>query len=130
MNELEQTLQKILEKSLEIAEQTGEFVIDQAPDLLRQFFLWHTIEAIMGITLAVIILLVGIMTIRLWGSKNDKHSTAKILGRYFNDKNDVKAWVFTIVFITAFLIIVLINIYCLMYILIAPKLYLIEYFIH
>ena len=41
MNELEKQLSKLVEKGIEVAEQTGNFVIEQAPDLLQEFFRWH-----------------------------------------------------------------------------------------
>ena len=38
----EQLLETSLTKCLEVAEKTGQFVMEQAPDLLKQFYLWHT----------------------------------------------------------------------------------------
>ena len=131
MNELEQTLQQILQKSMEIAEQTGEFVINQAPDLLKQFFLWHIVSDILGILLAPIILFIGIKVIGFWGENEEiDYCETKFFNKYYDkDSGVIPAIAILSVLFPAALIIFCINAYDLIYILIAPKLYLIEYFI-
>jgi len=112
MNKLEETLATILEKALNLAEQTGDFVLDQAPDLLKQFFMWHTWESILGIILFLIISLVVHLTIR-WFAKEEDDNFYYIF-EFFQ--------IIPIIFLC-------VNIYQLVFILVAPKLYLIEYFI-
>jgi len=132
MNELEQTLQRILEKSLEVAESTGEFVINQAPDLLRQFFTWHTIAAILGILLSVALMFITIKVVKIWGEKKEtNYCTFKLFGKYYDEDGGlIAAITVLVIFGTMSTIIFCVNFYQLCYILIAPKLYLIDYFVN
>lgn len=113
MNKLEETLSTILEKSLELAERTGEFAIEQAPLLLQEFYAWHTITAVMGIAIAVLLAIV----IHL------------ITKRLVKNTEDEVLWAVEFFQIIP-LLILCVNAYELAFIITAPKLYLIEYFIH
>ena len=57
MNETDKQLAEILKKGLETAEKTGNFIVEQAPDLIRQLLIWKTVEhsiyVIMGISLII-----------------------------------------------------------------------------
>lgn len=57
MNETDKQLAEILRKGLETAEKTGNFIVEQAPDLIRQLLIWKTVEysvyVIIGISLIV-----------------------------------------------------------------------------
>ena len=55
MNNLEEQLAKILEKALSVAEQTGEFAIEQAPLLLQKFYTWHISKNILLMFLGILI---------------------------------------------------------------------------
>ena len=116
MNKLEEQLSIILEKSLSIAEKSGEFIIEQAPLLLQEFYQWQTASHIIGVCLFIfpLILFMYFYKTAEWG--------------YNDGFKEVMAIVFGIIsLITA--IASIINIYYLCFILIAPKLYLIEYFV-
>lgn len=127
---LEQTLSKVIEKSLAIAEQTGEFVIEQAPDLLQQFYMWHTAEALYLMALGTILIISGLLIPRSWGDKEEpKYYDVYYLGRYYEDEAMLPTIAFNAVFITPGFIMFFVNLHSLLYILAAPKLYLIEYFI-
>ena len=143
MNKLEETLQKILEKSIELAEQTGEFVMDQAPLLLQEFYRWHIMQCVLYFILAFIIFFAVKYVSTFFGSKKEFSITydnygrereiksVKMYGRYYNPQDDylVGNLIFKIGSFIPLVIIVFINLYKLLFILIAPKLYLIEYFI-
>jgi len=46
---IEELLKPIIEKALKVAEQSGEFIIEQSPLLLQEFYKWHTTKhAIVG----------------------------------------------------------------------------------
>lgn len=135
MNEkLEGQLAKVIEKSLEIAEKTGEFVIDQAPELLREFYMWHTVSAIIEIILCLFVFYVLKRIGRSISlSENpDSRWYKKIFGRWY--ETDESPFIFySSVGGTAFIIFFVVLIYNtmkLIKILVAPKLYLIEYFIN
>ena len=117
MKELEEQLSLVLKKALNVAEKSGEFVIEQAPLLLQEFYRWHIASHIMGSLFFLLTLIPFI---------------------YFYKKTDWEEYdisfegFMAIVFgcITVITLIVsIINIYQLVFIIVAPKLYLIEYFL-
>ena len=112
MNELEKQLSVILEKAINVAEQTGEFAIEQAPLLLQEFYQWHIASAIFGIITSLVITLLIHLIIRYFVRLED----------------DESIYTFEI-FQSIPLIILITNIYDLIFVLVAPKLYLIDYFI-
>lgn len=120
MNELEKQLAKIVEKSLEVAERTGEFVIEQAPELLQEFYMWHTASYILGIILCVAVLAVISAFVVTIGKKNDWDFREEVV--FFSVVFGVIGGLVSLVFLFT-------NIYNLTFVLIAPKLYLIEYFL-
>ncbi|MEI2422352.1 hypothetical protein V6O07_18880, partial [Arthrospira platensis SPKY2] len=58
-NKTENALNELVKRALEVAEKTGEFVIEQAPHLSREFYAWHTYSSIfwMVVSLVVVFLL-------------------------------------------------------------------------
>ena len=129
MKNIDEMLQKVLEKSIQLAEQTGEFIITQGGELLEQFFLWHTAQHVLGILLALIIGFVGSGLTRFWSCDEDK-GDVKILGRWYEDDGeDIFAWIFICGSWVAATIVFCYHVYYLLFITLAPKLYLIEYFL-
>ena len=53
MKETDQQLAEILKKGLEAAEKTGNFVVEQAPDLIQQLIVWKTCEYIFLILISI-----------------------------------------------------------------------------
>jgi len=144
MNELENQLSKVLKKAIEIAEKSGEFVIDQAPLLLQEFYTWHIIKSILGICIGILVFIL-INTVRNYIGKKqafeyiersiygneEKKASVKKYGRYFEHNSEVDFFrpVLKILSLTILLIVSSFYIFDLVYILAAPKLYLLEYFI-
>lgn len=116
MNEIENQLLVLIKKAMEVAESTGEFVIDQAPLLLQEFYDWRTASHILLSCLFVVPLCFFIYFYR----------TAE--WEYVDSFREVMSIVFGIAS-AVMLILAIINIYQLVFIYTAPKLYLIEYFI-
>ena len=116
-NKLEEQLSKVVEKSIGLAEKTGEFVIEQAPQLLQEFYNWHITESIIYLLLGLFILVLPILfTVKNWKSLYDNNwSEACIIACIFTT--------FSGIWMSIYKLIELIKI------LVAPKLYLIEYFI-
>lgn len=130
--ELEQTLQKILEKSIALAEKTGEFVIDQGSDLLQQFYAWHTAKNIFTVVLGLVLISLSIILLKSTGKKEEFKEfgkpAPKIFGRYYNlDARFLNGFLGgSLTFCGLWLFFT--GIYWIMFITIAPKLYLFEYF--
>lgn len=110
--ELETQLANVLEKSLQLAENTGEFVMEQAPELLRQFYQWNLYAHILGVILAIVIS-IGI------------HIGVKKLVEIEHDNTPYLLQFFQLIPLG----ILSYNVHYIVYISVAPKLYLIDYFI-
>ena len=52
MRKTDEQLAEILKKGLEAAEKTGNFVVEQAPDLIQQLIVWKTCEYILLILIS------------------------------------------------------------------------------
>lgn len=123
----DQVLSKILDKSLKLAEQTGDFVITQAPDVLRQFYIWHTVEYIVMMLLGSVVILIGRYLPHLWQQSKGSY-TSKFFNIYVDDDAGIMVayGVFIIGLISGGFIFIT-NLMDLLYITLAPKLYLIDY---
>jgi hypothetical protein len=119
----EQLLKPIIEKALAVAETTGEFVIEQAPLLLQEFYAWHYALNISWIIINLITIILPFII----------HSKLKYLWDRGDEDNQMLYMIPMIVSgILAFvsLICILFNIFDLLKLMVAPKLYLIEHFKH
>lgn len=123
MNELEKQLANAVEKAMQLAETTGQFVIDQAPDLIQQFYMWH-------ITSSVFFIVLGATVMAGWyflGHKKLYDSEDE--EEFLNRDSAVPLTVGWVVFTFGGLSMIIVNVYNLLFILVAPKIYIIEHFI-
>ena len=44
MSKTDDQLAKILQKGIEVAEKSGQFIIEQAPDLIQQLIIWKSVS--------------------------------------------------------------------------------------
>lgn len=131
----DEVLAEVVKKALTVAEKTGDFVIEQAPLLLQEFYNWHITVSILGILLGICIFLLGRYIPNIWIINNE--SQGNYSSKYFSKytKNDswengiTPAWIIFFTGLLTSIVIISINLYNLLFLLIAPKLYLIEYFI-
>lgn len=130
MNKLETQLSVVLEKALTVAEKTGEFVIEQAPQLLQEFYLWHTSKYILGVVLGIVFLLLARFLSNIWSVKDcgdSKDWTDVVLfGRVGEGVSMIIPF---ILFGIVGIVTLIVNIYNLIFIYVAPKIYLIDYFV-
>lgn len=127
---LENQLEEIVRNAIAITEQTGEFVIEQAPMLLQEFYAWRLTDAIYQILLAVILVIVCLRIPYLWMEKEKGyHFDTKYLNRFGEEGGVIGGYAIAGSGAITGLIIFLVNLHELLFILIAPKIYLIEYFI-
>lgn len=129
MNELEKQLAEVVKKSLEAAETTGQFVLDQAPDLINQFIMWRTAahSFVIFVLLSVVVLLV--FAFQKIGKSTDDGWSTKILGKYHD--NDLVGIYGTLILFSSIICftISMTELFQLLKIIVAPKIYIIEYFI-
>lgn len=71
---LEQAVAAILNKALQAAETAGEFVVEQLPDVARQYVLymgtWHTVRALAFLALLITIVVLYRRLVR-WDMRDD-----------------------------------------------------------
>lgn len=127
--ETDQVLAKILNRSLEVAEKTGNFVIEQAPDVLKEFYAWHTAETIFTILVGLLLFVLGRNIPKLWMKPGKAESRWD--SQFFNltggEGEGLAAWVIFACLAIASIITILVGLHDLIYILVSPKLYLIDY---
>lgn len=136
MNELEQQLAELLKKGIAAAEKTGQFVIDQAPELLQQFYNWQIAKNASMALASIVLYIVLYKFLKSLGSadkpKVSEYSTddyIKILGRYYNDFVGILITIFGFVGgAVVALMFIIPSVHNLLFIMIAPKIYLIQYF--
>jgi hypothetical protein len=127
----DEVLSKIVDKALIVAEKTGEFAVEQAPLLLQEFYAWNIAKSIIGILIGVLIIAIGYNLRKIWGKKvekdYDKEWDEIVINGYASE--NVSTVITIVITLIAGLVTISINAYSLIFILVAPKLYLIEYFI-
>lgn len=141
MNKLEEQLSVMIEKAINLAEQTGHFVLDQAPDIIQQFLTWklsyHLI--LVGMFLSLVFLIPAVIKPLLSRKNIDGvdgvERWRKDFGRYWykdytygGGSDALIGYKVTRAISLLFLIGVIFNLIEVIYILVAPKVYLIEYF--
>lgn len=124
----DEVLSEVVKKALVVAEKTGNFVIEQAPMLLQEFYAWHIWSAVFFILLGISFIIGGIRLPYLWLSKEENNWDYKYFKKY-GDEGVIIAWFSYGIGLLIGIIMLICNIYDLVYILVAPKLYLIDYFI-
>jgi len=104
-----------LTKGLELAEKTGEFIIEQAPELLKEFYAWHIAEDMLYIFIGLLVFVIVILLYKK--------------AEWDNGPNFINLSFVAVVTMSIFTTgIMIVHMFDLVKILIAPKLYLIEYF--
>ena len=116
---IDEVLFEVVKKALLVAEKTGNFVIEQSPLILQEFYNWNIAKFSLGIFLC----LVGFILSLICFVKFNKHEDLMDEFHYL-----LKLFVSVVIGLLS-IIYLCINIYNLVFILVAPKLYLIEYFI-
>lgn len=112
LSKTDEVLAKAVEKGIELAEKTGNFVVEQAPDLLKEFYAWE-----LWSNVSVIILMLFISYAIFFISKKVVESADDNILYIIN------------LFQILPLIFLCVSTYKVIFISVAPKLYLIQYFI-
>ena len=131
LSKTDELLSEVVKKAIDVAEKTGNFVIEQTPLVLQEFYRWHIASDIIGIVICILLFTLSIVIPRIWLDKEKgTYSDCWFFGKYGDsDGWGGGAW-FAFAICNVFSIFFLFRcIYDLVFIVIAPKLYLIEYFI-
>ena len=113
----DEVLAQVLEKALEVAEKTGEFVTDHAPEVIQQLLAWKFAEAVIVFVLTS--LLLGIFAYGIYAAIK-------------NNENYEADWVPAIFTLSVVGGVVALMFWCMalmnmVMIWVAPKVYLLEY---
>ena len=124
-------LKPIVEKAVEVAEKTGDFVMEQAPLILQEFYHWMLWKNIFLVGLFLMLFIITLL-IPTWFQRVKEPRKYvydyKYFGRYYNAGGCEGVPVITLILGSlAFLLPLLIRLYDLIFLLVAPKLYLIDY---
>jgi len=143
MKTLEQTLKPLVEKAIKGFEQGADFVIDQAPLVIQEFYRWHIAEASLGLLLSIIGILSPYIAFRILSLKEKKaeweelyskpyssNPYREILNRYIHKDHLIPIGAVGSMIVICGIVGFCIHIMDLVKILVAPRLYLIEYFIY
>lgn len=128
--ELEKQLVILLSKAMEGAEKTGQFVIDQAPDLLKEFYMWHlSINIFTIFTCLVLIFIYYMFGKGISQKEEDVYYDVNVFGRWFDADRGETVTMFIIGMLGLIIILPLIlsSILNIIQIIVTPKLFLIEY---
>ena len=134
MNELEKQLSTILEKAIHLAEESGKFVIDQAPLLLQEFYRWHIIKNAFTAIASIIVITIIWKGFKKLGKAELPNSSynnyTNYFGKFYEELSGALMMIFGIICGGGIAFGSLLNsLYNILFILSSPKLYLIEYFI-
>lgn len=132
MEEITNLLYETLKKSLELASKTGQFVIEAAPELLRQFYTWHLSYNIMMIMSGILIILIfryGPVYLMV-EAEDDDYNVDSFYGKYYKGDLPVIATAVSIVFTFVGVITILIALFSIVKLIVAPELYLIDHMLH
>ena len=120
--ETDKQIAEILKKGLEVAEKSGNFVIEQAPDLVKQLITYKTIETSICVLIEITLMYLIFRYFKYLYKKNNENSD-------FISDNELHVGAIIITFVLSiFLFFVFIyDISNLIQLIFAPKIYLLEY---
>lgn len=129
MSKTDEQLAKILQKGIEVAEKSGHFIIEQAPDLIQQLIIWKSVSYIFNILVGLSLLYAYYQWYKMVKNKIENNNNNNNKGILWDeDFEDYPGLIISGVFIVIISISILfISIHNLIQIIIAPKIWLIEY---
>lgn len=120
--DLQSAVAGLINKSLEAAEVTGEFLSEQTPDFINQMLLWYGVESFLCFILGLM-LSTHLLIFKKW-----HHETRKKLEAMTDDGILLPLWVIFVCFMSTLIgLILLVNNFTWLKIWLAPKLFLVEY---
>ena len=128
-DKLEDQLAKAIEKAMGVAEKTGEFVIEQAPELLREFYAWHIAEHCLMMVLSATVIIMPWVYRKVLPTCDEYMDKMSFFGKDVHAGFAIPGYIVGIGMAIFAAIGFCEHAMLLVKILVAPKLYLIEYFL-
>ena len=120
--ETDKQIAEILKKGLEVAEKSGNFVIEQAPDLVKQLITYKTIETSICVLIEITLMYLIFRYFKYLYKKTNENSD------FISDNGLHVGAIITTFVLSIFLFFVFIfDISNLIQLIFAPKIYLLEY---
>ena len=120
--ETDKQIAEILKKGLEVAEKSGNFVIEQAPDLVKQLITYKTIETSICVLIEITLMYLIFRYFKYLYKKNNEDSDF-LYDNEFHFGGITITFVLSILCFFAFIY----DISNLIQLIFAPKIYLLEY---
>ena len=121
-SETDKQIAEILKKGLEVAEKSGNFVIEQAPDLVKQLITYKTIETSICVLIEITLMYLIFRYFKYLYKKNNENSDF-LYDNEFHFGGITITFVLSILCFFAFIC----DISNLIQLIFAPKIYLLEY---
>ena len=120
--ETDKQIAEILKKGLEVAEKSGNFVIEQAPDLVKQLITYKTVETSISVLIEITLMYLIFRYFKYLYKKNNEDSD------FISDNGFHIGGILILSGVAIFMFFVFINdISKLIQLIFAPKIYLLEY---
>ena len=121
-SETDKQIAEILKKGLEVAEKSGNFVIEQSPDLVKQLITYKTIETSISVLIEIALMYLIVIYFKYLYKKNNEDNSFVDLNSFHIGGILISSCV------AIFMFIAFINdISNLIQLIFAPKIYLLEY---
>ena len=120
--ETDKQIAEILKKGLEVAEKSGNFVIEQAPDLVKQLITYKTIETSISVLIEITLMYLIFRYFKYLYKKNNEDSDFIGVNSFHIGGILISSGVAIFMFITF-----ITDISNLIQLIFAPKIYLLEY---
>lgn len=120
--ETDKQIAEILKKGLEVAEKSGNFVIEQAPDLVKQLITYKTVETSICVLIEITLMYLIVIYFKYLHKKNNEYSSF-IEGNPFH----IGGMLFSLAVAIFMFIAFITDISNLIQLIFAPKIYLLEY---
>jgi len=117
---MNENLEKAATKALELAEKTHGFVIEQAPEIIQEFYWWNLLSSLVCFLVCLAIIIFSALNLKKWYIK-----------AFIDYYEDIYVFLFFILAVLSVVAVVGLfdSLYDIIKLLTAPKLYLIEYFL-
>ena len=120
--ETDKQIAEILKKGLEVAEKSGNFVIEQAPDLVKQLITYKTIEASIYVLIEITLIYLIVRYIKYLHKKNNEDSDFIV-----DNEFHITGMIITLIMGIILFFVFINDISDLIKLIFAPKIYLLEY---
>jgi hypothetical protein len=127
---IEEQLKPIIEKAIAAAEATGEFVVEQAPILLQEFYAWHAVESIFWAIFGLCLTIIPTLIMRKIADKEEEDRwSINYFGKRIDNELAIGLYFASALSFLLGIPMLVVNLLDFIKILVAPRLYIIEYFL-